>query len=177
MKKDYDIIIVGGGAAGLVAAIEAARTAEINIAILERMPRVGKKILATGNGRCNLSNANAVYGSYFGDNQFSKYALEKYDVSDTLEFFKSIGLFTVVEDEGRIYPMSRQASSVLDALRFECERLGVEFICDTKAVSLKKYNDKFLINEDIRCRNVIIATAHIRFRPSPAPVQIFLLLL
>lgn len=138
--KTYDLIIVGGSASGLCAGIQAARAKKAgSIAVLERMPRVGKKILATGNGRCNLTNINA--GSHpYHNFEFAATALTKYNVETTLSFFRSLGLLTVADSEGRIYPMSNTAASVLDALRFEAERLYIEFICNTavKRITIRK---------------------------------------
>jgi predicted Rossmann fold flavoprotein len=109
------------------------------IAVLEKLPRAGKKILATGNGRCNLSNATAGTHPYHNAS-FAVHALEKYSVNTTLDFFRSLGLLTATDSEGRIYPMSNTAASVLDALRFEAERLNVEIICGTavKGIAVQK---------------------------------------
>ena len=94
MRENFDILIIGAGASGLAAAINANRTApRLGVAMLERLPRVGKKILATGNGRCNLTNLNANSHAYtnsgFACSVFSKYGDER-----VLEFFKSLGLLT-----------------------------------------------------------------------------------
>lgn len=151
------IAIVGGGASGLSAAIEAKRTDKTNeVIIFEKLARVGKKILATGNGRCNLTNENADVEMYFGDVSFAESALTKYDYESNIEFFNSMGLFTFSED-GRVYPLSSQASSVLDALRFECDRLGVKTQCDTFVSTVTKSNNGFLINKNIYADCVIIA--------------------
>ncbi len=124
------LAIVGGGASGLAAAIEAGRTApEAEIVILERLDRVGKKILATGNGRCNYSNTNADIDNYYGrDRMFADYALKEFTVENTVNFFNQLGVFPKEEKNGRLYPFSLQASAVLDALRNECERLGVDIL-------------------------------------------------
>ena len=113
----YDIIIIGAGASGLAAAISAKQTdRKLNIAALDAMPKVGKKILATGNGRCNLSNLNAAADSYTNPD-FVSAALNEFPPERVIEFFRSIGLLCVADGEGRVYPMSNTASSVLDALR------------------------------------------------------------
>ena len=137
----YDVMVVGGCASGLCAAIQAARTNKgASIAVLERLPRVGKKILVTGNGRCNLSNVHTPTHPYHNA-IFAKPALEKYCVDKTLSFFKSLGLLTTEDSEGRIYPMSNTAASVLDALRLETQRLGIDLLCDTTVNNIKVLED------------------------------------
>ncbi len=136
MKK-YSLIVIGGSAAGLCAAINAARLHNgFSVAVLEKLPRAGKKILATGNGRCNLSNTGALNHPY-RNAVFAKTALERYPVERTLSFFRSIGLLTYTDAEGRVYPLSNTAASVADALRFEAERLGVDILCGRKAQTIR----------------------------------------
>ena len=121
----YTIAVIGGGASGMTAAISAARLGA-NVTILEKNPRLGKKILATGNGRCNLSNMKASLSDYHGKNKkFMQHIIKTFWVFDTLEFFSGLGLLTKEEDNGKIYPYSNQASAVLDVLRFEIERLNI----------------------------------------------------
>lgn len=110
--KDKKIIVVGGGASGLMAAIGAAQTARenkenIKVTICERMNRVGKKILATGNGRCNYTNRNVSPKHYFGEHPaFTKPALEFFDFDAAINFFLRLGVFPKEEAEGRMYPYS-----------------------------------------------------------------------
>lgn len=160
------VAIIGGGASGLCAAIELLNNVQnkqdVSVTVLEKLTRVGKKILVTGNGRCNITNINAKNSGFRGDIEFSKIALNKFPPQSNIEFFESLGLYTRVEDEGRVYPLSNQASSVLDALRFECERLGVETICDYRAVHLKEaktdFSRKLVINNRDRFDFVIVAS-------------------
>ena len=155
--KAYDIAIIGAGASGLAAAIEAKRTApQKSVAVFEHLPRVGKKILATGNGRCNLGNLNADTHAYT-NRSFARHALTEYNAESLIDFFESMGLFTRADGEGRLYPLSNTAASVLDALRFECEKLGVEFFCDYKVNQLKKENNIFIINSQFSAKTVIVA--------------------
>ncbi len=157
MKK-ADILIIGGGASGLAAAIEAKRTDSTkSVTVLEHLPKVGKKILATGNGRCNLGNLNAADHSYT-NSRFAKFAVEEYGVQSLVDFFQSMGLYCRADSEGRLYPMSNSAASVLDALRFECENLGVDFRCDEKVTEIKKSAAGFTVNSTYTAKNVIIAT-------------------
>jgi len=121
------VIVIGGGASGLVAALTAAQNKENRVLLLERQQRLGRKLLATGNGRCNLTNTAASPAHYHGeDPSFVAEALARFTPADTLAFFRSLGLLTVEEYGGRIYPLSDSANSVLDVLRFAVERAGVE---------------------------------------------------
>ncbi len=157
MKKYFDIIIVGASASGLAAAINAKKFApEKSVALLERLPRVGKKILATGNGRCNLSNINAAQHPYT-NKDFAASALNRYDVKNTLYFFKSIGLMTYTDTSGRIYPLSNTASGVLDTLRFAAEKCGADIFCDTKVQKIKPTNGGFILNDEFQCKKLLIA--------------------
>ncbi|MBQ7035872.1 MAG: NAD(P)/FAD-dependent oxidoreductase [Clostridia bacterium] len=157
----YDTAIIGGGASGLAAAIMAARRGK-SVLLLERLPRVGKKILSTGNGRCNITNAQISPENYHGtDASFSKEALSKFPVSETMAFFASLGLPLWEGENGKLYPKSLQATSVLDLMRLELTRLGVAETVDTNIVSLSKKGDGFLLkSEDGRSfssKNVICA--------------------
>ena len=104
---------------------------------------------------------NASSKDYRGEPEFAEYALNKFSPQSNIEFFNSLGLYTRVEDEGRVYPLSNQASSVLDALRFECERLGVEIVCDYRAVHLKTVytgvTTKIVVNNRDRFDYVVVA--------------------
>jgi len=118
-----DVLIVGGGAAGLSAAIAAARGGA-NVTILEAGARVGRKILASGNGRCNLSNSSAGPEAY-NHPEFVTPVLATHSCEHVRAYFRDMGLLTYAEDEGRIYPVTNAANSVLEVLRLECEHLGV----------------------------------------------------
>ena len=128
------IVIAGGGAAGLAAAVTAARLGA-QVTLLERADRVGKKILQTGNGRCNLSNT-AVAPRAYNAPDFVKPALSHIGCEALRNFFASLGLLTYADAEGRIYPVSDAASSVLDVLRLSCEEYGVRILCGFEAARL-----------------------------------------
>lgn len=143
-----EVIIVGGGASGMMAAITAARQGAA-VTILERNPRIGKKVLATGNGRCNFTNINADVSCFHGANpQFAVGALSQFGVKDTLAFFEKIGIAPKVEDFGKVFPMSDQASSILDVLMYELKELGVNIICDAFVKNILKKNGKFEIKTE-----------------------------
>ena len=128
----------------MIAAISARRLGA-DVTILEKNPRVGKKILATGNGRCNFTNINADVTYYHGNNpKFTYSALSNFTVDDTIRFFEKLGIAHKVEDFGKIFPMSDQASSVLDVFLYELNQLGVNIVCDADVKDIRK-NGKFLI--------------------------------
>ena len=159
------IAIIGGGASGLACAIEIIHTVknqnDVSVTIFEKLTRVAKKLLVTGNGRCNLTNMNSAVSGYRGDTAFTEFALNKFTPEENISFFNRLGLYTRTEDEGRVYPLSNQASSVVDALRFECERLGVKTVCDYRAVHLKTIDtgvaQKIVINNRDRFDYVVVA--------------------
>ena len=134
----YDIAVIGGGAAGITAAIMSARLNK-NVVILERLPRLAKKILSTGNGRCNITNKNISAEYYHGaDKEFIQNVLDKFSLCNTLEFFSSLGIECTELENGKLFPMSLQASSVSDLLRTEIERLGVTVITDFNATDISE---------------------------------------
>ena len=158
----YDTAIIGGGAAGLAAAIFAARRGK-HVLLCERLPRVGKKILSTGNGRCNISNVNIRPENYHGkEASFASYALSAFSREDTEAFFASLGLPLTEGENGKLYPASLQAGSVLDLMRLELSRLGIAETVDCFITSLKKKDGVFrLTSEDGRkfsSKTVILAT-------------------
>lgn len=147
MTQKYDALVIGGGASGLMCAITAKqKNSKLKIAIIEKNDRVGKKLLATGNGRCNLTNRHLSAAKYTGSFQKQCEQLLKHcDTSMLLERFSKLGLLTFFDRDGRCYPLSRQASSVLDVLRFACERCGVDVFCGEIVNSLKKRGGCFEI--------------------------------
>lgn len=149
MSGKREVTVIGGGAAGLTSAIAAARHGA-RVRVLERMSRVGKKILATGNGRCNLTNVSPDAASYHGAPwAFVAGILDRFGVVDTRRFFEEMGIETREEDEGRVFPLCGQASAVLDALRFECEDLGVEIEGNAKVGEIERHGERLVC----RCTN------------------------
>ena len=155
-----DVIVIGGGASGMIAALTAAENGR-SVVLLERQSRVGRKLLATGNGRCNLTNYNVSPARYHGeDSGFCAHALRAFDTGTTLQYFAALGLLTVSEDSGRVYPMSNMAGSVLDVLRYALERPGIQ-ICTGQAVTaVKRIAEGFTVRteaEVFAARKVILA--------------------
>ena len=135
-----DLLIIGGGAAGLAAAVVASRRGA-RVTIVERMNRVGKKLLATGNGRCNLANMGDPV--YFGNSGFALSVLEHTSVSDILAFFHGIGLATTRREE-LVYPACGQAAAVLDVLTLQLDRYGVKICSNETAAHLIKEGGRFI---------------------------------
>ena len=153
--------IIGGGASGMAAAIASAENPDAQIVLMERQARVGRKLSATGNGRCNLTNLHALEGGYHGDSPaFARSALNAFDVQSTLSWFRGLGLYTMTEDSGRVYPYSNQANSVVDVLRFALERPNIRLLTGFEVSRAKKTADGFLVqsgDEAIRCDRLVIA--------------------
>ena len=161
IKKD--IVIIGGGASGMMCAVKAKeKYSDKSVVILEKQPRIGRKLLSTGNGRCNLTNLSCSGTDYSGS--FAKYAesvLGKVSPEAVIESFNNMGLLTYADDEGRVYPLSNQASAVLDVLRFRLESLGVEIICDCKVTKIADENKHFIITTEnalYRTEKLVIST-------------------
>lgn len=156
------VIVVGGGASGILAAITAKRQGA-QVTILERNPRIGKKILATGNGRCNFTNMNTDITCFNGKNpKFAYNALNHFSVNDTIDFFEKLGIVPKVEDFGKVFPMSEQASSFLDVFLYELDRLEIPVICNAFVKNIKPHKGRFHIElEDgssLQGDKVILAT-------------------
>ena len=143
-----DVIVIGGGASGMMAALTAAENGR-SVVLLERQSRVGRKLLATGNGRCNLTNYNLSPARYHGeDSGFCAHALRAFDTGTTLQYFASLGLLTVSEDSGRVYPMSNMAGSVLDVLRYALERPEIDLQTGQTVTAVRKTPEGFSVKTE-----------------------------
>ena len=156
-----DIIIIGGGAAGLCAAVAIKqKNPALSVRVLEALPRVGKKLATTGNGRCNITNKNITKERYHGKNtDFAMYALSRFSGKQTEDFFHSIGVdFVFEEDKG--YPASLQAASVVDCLRFAAEESGVIICTETKVTNIQLSRGLYKVvagNMSFLAENIVIA--------------------
>ena len=153
--------IIGAGASGMAAALAASENEQVRVILMERQARVGRKLAATGNGRCNLTNLHAQQRGYHGENpDFADFALKHFDVQNTLEWFRKLGLYTVAEDSGRVYPYSDQANSVVDVLRFALDRPNIQLLTGFEVKKVRKADGGFRIEsaeEVVFCDKLIIA--------------------
>ena len=137
-------IIIGGGAAGLMAAITAAENGA-GVTILEHMPRVGKKILSTGNGKCNLTNLDMRPDCYrCGTADFPMTAIGRFSAADTVSFFRRLGV-VVTDRNGYVYPASGQAQTVLDALREKAESLEIRIVTECRPETVERDGTGFCV--------------------------------
>lgn len=155
-----DVIIIGGGASGLMAGIMAAENGA-GVLILEHMDRIGKKILSTGNGKCNFTNLDQGVKNYRGEHpEFVKKIMEKFGLKETLCFFRRLGIYEKSRN-GYLYPNSEQASAILEVLRQEAEHQKVKIECDVKVADIAKVKKEFCISTNkgnYSCKKVILAT-------------------
>ncbi len=160
------VLIIGGGASGMMAALTASEQKENQIILVERQSRVGRKLLATGNGRCNLSNRFLSPKNYHGSEpSFCAPALECFNVEQTLDYFRSLGLLTVTEPSGRVYPYSDSANSVVDVLRLPLEeRENVMIMTGCEVLSLHRRKGRFVAEtaqEELWADRVIVCAGGI----------------
>lgn len=153
--------IIGAGASGMAAALAAAENPEVEVLVLERQSRVGRKLLATGNGRCNLTNLHALEGGYHGESpDFSKEALTRFSPEETLAWFRSLGLYTVAEPSGRVYPYSDQANSVVDVLRLAMDKPNITLVTGFTVEKIRREPEGFTLGsreDSYFCDKVIVA--------------------
>jgi predicted Rossmann fold flavoprotein len=147
--QNKKVAIIGAGASGLIIAILAKQyNQNLDITIYEKNEKIGKKILASGNGRCNITNTNVSYKNYHGKNpDFVKYALDQFNFKKTQEFFNSIGLIFDIKDDGKVYPLSNEAKSVVKVLEQKANNLGINFVFNYNVENIKHQNTKFMIND------------------------------
>ena len=163
MKKQvyHEIAIIGGGPAGIMAAISSCANKR-DVCIIEGNERIGKKLLITGDGKCNLTNHEIRDENFHSTNcGFFKSVLGQFSNEDTIKFFDKLGLTVTTLDDGRVYPVSLQASSVLDVLRFTLDENKVIILMNFKVKNIKRIKNEFEINDSqgniIKSKKVILA--------------------
>lgn len=167
--EDCPMLIVGAGAAGLAAAITAARRG-IRVTLLEQNKEAGKKILVSGNGRCNIANRHPEPRRFHSSGPEALFkALQGFDAARIIRFLESVGIEVMEEEEGKLFPMGRQAASVVKLLTRECQRLGVTFVSDCRVEEIRLQGDGFLLESgggSFRDRTLLLASG------SPAAPQL-----
>ena len=153
--------IIGGGASGMAAALAASEAPGVQVVLFERQARLGRKLRATGNGRCNLTNLHAGNTGYHGEQSgFWQYALNRFSPEETLCWFRRMGLYTVAEASGRVYPYSDQANSVADILRFALDKPNITVKLGFEVEKVRKAAGRFRVEaqeEAVDCDRIIVA--------------------
>ncbi len=162
----FEVAIVGAGASGLVAALSVARRGK-RVVVFEKNSKIGKKLLATGNGRCNISNKSVEKSNFHSNNPgFVESVLGQFSTSACRDFFEELGIEFKEGQKGRLYPMSLKSSSVVDLLVYECKRVGVEFRLSSEVKRVKKIGESFYLfieDEKIQAKVVLLATGSLAF--------------
>ncbi len=157
-------VVVGGGAAGLCAAILIARTG-LKITLLEQNDRIGKKILVSGNGKCNITNRHITPERFHSTNpEFVRNALEGYDLESVVSFFDGIGLVLQEGKEGKMFPMSMQAAGVVEILEYEAKRAGVNILCGCRVERIGKTEEGFVLETSLgvkQCQTLLITAGSV----------------
>jgi len=163
LDKIYDVIIIGGGPAGIMASITAGKTNK-DVLLLEKLSKIAAKLKATGGGKCNLTNTLSTeeFMGKFGKNgRFMTHALEAFTASDLRDFFLSIGVESHAPDGFRVFPVTHSSSIILQALDDELARLNVQVDCSVNIETIQKIDDIFIINSQdsiYKSKNIILAT-------------------
>lgn len=159
MKKR--VVIIGGGASGIMCSLHLSKLSKkFEILILEKQNRIGKKLLVTGNGKCNLTNQNVSFRNY-NHPQFLKPLIEQFSFNDCLEYFKKLGLFIRTDDVGRGYPYSESAKAFLDFLLAHLEKEQVKIKTSEEVVDVKKINNQYIVkssNNEYKADAVVFAS-------------------
>ena len=169
MNRNYDVIVVGSGGAGMIAAITARKLGK-NVLLLEKLSSLGAKLKATGGGKCNLTNtlSKEDFMTSFGRNgKFMMTAIDMLDKNDLREFFTSIGVETDTKDGFRIFPVTHNSSTIINALEKELNRLEIDVVLDCKVERLLCDGEKITgvetSNGNFDAPNVIVATGGLGF--------------
>jgi predicted Rossmann fold flavoprotein len=161
MMRDYAVCVIGAGASGITSAISARRKGA-SVIICERMSRLGKKILASGNGRCNLLNERLDESNYnLSSRHLVKSIFNRFGKEGIIKFFKGLGLATFSDENNRIFPVTNQSASVLKVLEMELERLSIPIELNYEVVDISRSANRFTVmaksNKAISCDSVIVA--------------------
>lgn len=157
--QEYDVAIVGAGASGLMCAWHCARRGR-RVILLEKAAQPGRKILVSGNGRCNFTNAFVSAADYRGTPELAAAVLQRFPFQDCLQTFHSLGVLTQQEGLGRVFPLSGKSTAVADSLRLACQEAGVVFQLNSETVHIRKQKVFLLTQADgteIRAKHCVLA--------------------
>jgi len=159
---NYNIAIIGAGASGLITSIFLAKKNH-KVTIYEKNNKVGKKLLATGNGRCNVTNENININNFYSHSNINqiKSILENFNYKKCKNFFNNIGVEFVNNEIGRVYPMSQNASSIVDSLEYEALNNGVSIHLNSKIENINYDGKYYILNGNQKYDKLIIATGSI----------------
>jgi predicted Rossmann fold flavoprotein len=164
-KNIYDAVIIGGGACGLMCAVQAAFLGK-EVIVLEKNEKVGAKILISGGGRCNYTNLYSSSSNFISENEhFSKSAFSQWSVEDTIRFFETYGIKGHEKTLGQLFPVTNNAKDIVHVFTSICNDTGQEIICDADVKSVTKQGDIFTVKFDykgaekiIRAKKIVIAS-------------------
>ena len=145
-EKSYEVAIVGAGASGMMCALQCARAGK-KVILIEKETQPGRKILVSGNGRCNMTNALVSAADYRGTPELAHTILKQFPFQSCLNFFHELGVLTVQENAGRIFPASGKSTAVVEALRLACQEAGVTFCLNTRITNIVKQKQFVLTSE------------------------------
>jgi len=162
-QQNLNVAIIGAGASGLATSIFLSHN-NIKTTIFEKNNKIGKKLLATGNGKCNVTNKNIslenFHSSYYEKKELKK-VLNSFNFEQCKKFFSNLGVEFLYRENGRAYPMSSSSASIVDALSFKSEQLGTKILLNTPVESIEYQNNKFIINNEKKFDIVILASGSI----------------
>lgn len=158
----YDVVIIGAGPAGIICASNIKENnSNLNVLILEKNDKLGKKLSMTGNGRCNLGNLDTNTNNYFSSSSLDNFK-DSLKSNEYLDYIKKIGIL-IKEEDKRLYPYSNQAITVCKTFERYLNYLDVKIKYNYEVLNVKKENDIFIINNDIKSKNIVIATGGLSY--------------
>lgn len=162
MSKSIKIAIIGAGASGLLSSIILAQKG-FDVTIYEKNNKVGKKLLATGNGRCNITNQNIHLENFYSNSQISliNSNIQAFDFDKCKEFFNKIGIEFKIGQNGRTYPLSLSSATVVDVLHYEAIKMGVKIELNSEILDIKYTNNTFTLNKNLHFHKLIVASGSI----------------